>query len=329
MWTYVVRRIVAMVGLLVALSIAVFLMFTALPTNPAALTCGKTCTPQVVHANEVRLGYDKPLAEQYGDFVKGIFVGRDYGTGSAEFHCDAPCLGYSFSRGEDVTSLIESALPVTATEAVGACVLWRLAGTGIGIMAALTRGRWADRLAMGGALVGYSFPTFFIGLVLLYLVVFKFQLMPYPSYTPLSQDPAAWLRSFILPWLTLAAVYAAFYARLTRNLMLDTLHEDFIRTARSKGVSESKVIGRHAVRASMSPVITAAGLDLGQLLGGVVLTETIFGLPGLGKLTLDSVTSSDLPITTAVVLVAGFFVVAANLVVDLLYGVIDPRVRLA
>jgi peptide/nickel transport system permease protein len=329
MWTYVVRRIVAMVGLLVALSIAVFLMFTALPTNPAALTCGKTCTPQVVHANEVRLGYDKPLAEQYGDFVKGIFVGRDYGTGSAEFHCDAPCLGYSFSRGEDVTSLIESALPVTATEAVGACVLWLLAGTGIGIMAALTRGRWADRLAMGGALVGYSFPTFFIGLVLLYLVVFKFQLMPYPSYTPLSQDPAAWLRSFILPWLTLAAVYAAFYARLTRNLMLDTLHEDFIRTARSKGVSESKVIGRHAVRASMSPVITAAGLDLGQLLGGVVLTETIFGLPGLGKLTLDSVTSSDLPITTAVVLVAGFFVVAANLVVDLLYGVIDPRVRLA
>jgi peptide/nickel transport system permease protein len=328
MWTYVVRRLVAMVGLLVALSIAVFLMFTALPTNPAALTCGKTCTPQVVHANEVRLGYDKPLYEQYGDFVQGIFVGRDYGSGSAEFHCDAPCLGYSFSRGEDVTSLIESALPVTATEAVGACVLWLLAGTGIGIMAALTRGRWPDRLAMGGALVGYSFPTFFIGLVLLYLVVFKFELMAYPSYTPWSQDPAAWLRSFILPWLTLAAVYAAFYARLTRNLMLDTLHEDFIRTARSKGVSESKVVGRHAVRAGMSPVITAAGLDLGQLLGGVVLTEAIFGLPGLGKLTLDSVTSSDLPVTAAVVLVAGFFVIAANLVVDLLYGVIDPRVRL-
>ncbi|MCL2782207.1 MAG: ABC transporter permease, partial [Actinomycetia bacterium] len=173
------------------------------------------------------------------------------------------------------------------------------------------------------------FPTFFIGLVLLYLVVFKLKILPYTTYTPFTTDPVLWFRAFTLPWITLAAIYAAFYARLTRNLMLDTLHEDFIRTARAKGVSERSVIGRHAIRAGISPVITAVGMDLGALLGGVVLTETIFGLPGLGKLTLESVTSSDLPVTTAIVLVAGFFVIMANLVVDLLYGVVDPRVSLA
>lgn len=325
---YVVRRFVAMILTLVALSIVVFLLFAALPVNPAALTCGKSCTPQVIHANEVRLGYDKPLYEQYEAFAKGVFVGRTYGSGSATFECPAPCLGYSFNRGENVTDLITSRLPVTAVEAVGACVLWLGAGIVVGTLAALRRGRWEDRVSMGGALIGYSFPTFFIGLVLLYLVVFKVHIMAYPSYTPFADDPIAWVKSFILPWLTLAAVYAAFYARLTRNQMLETLGEDFIRTARAKGLARSKVIGKHALRASMTPIMTATGVDLGQLLGGVVITETIFALPGLGKLALDSVTSSDLPVITAVVLVAGSLIIIANLVVDLLYGVIDPRVRL-
>lgn len=327
MWSYIFGRIGAMILMLVALSVAVFLLFSALPTNPAALTCGKTCTPQVIHANEVRLGYDKPLYKQYGNFIEGIFVGRDYGSGTAKFHCSAPCLGYSFSRGEDVTKLVTSRLPVTAAEALGACALWLSVGTAAGILAALQRGRWPDRLSMGTALVGYSFPTFFIGLVLLYLVIFKFNIMAYPSYTPFADDPTAWLKAFILPWVTLAAVYAAFYARLTRNLMLDTLGEDFIRTARAKGLPERTVIGKHAVRAGLTPILTAAGLDLGQLLGGVVITEQVFGLPGLGNLALDSVLNSDLPVIAGVVLVAGAFVILANLIVDLLYGIVDPRVR--
>lgn len=328
MWAYVVRRIVGMFLTLIALSIVVFLLFAALPTNPAALTCGKSCTPAIIQANEVRLGYDKPLTVQYAVFVKAIFVGREYGSGSAAFECPAPCLGYSFARGEYVTDLIASRLPVTAVEAVGACILWLVVGVSVGIAAALTRGRWPDRSLMGIALVGYSFPTFFIGLVLLYFIVFRTGIMAYPSYTPFSVDPSAWFKSFILPWVTLAAVYAAFYARLTRNQMLDTLGEDYIRTARAKGLPASMVIGKHALRASLTPVMTATGVDLGQLLGGVVITEAIFGLPGLGQLALESVLSSDLPVITAVVLVAAALITIANLVVDLLYGVVDPRVRL-
>ena len=182
---------------------------------------------------------------------------------------------------------------------------------------------------MGLALIGYSFPTFFIGLLLLYFVVFKFNIMAYPAYTPLTEDPVAWVKSFILPWITLATVYAAFYARLTRNQMLDTLGEDYIRTARAKGLPERVVVGKHGLRAGLTPIVTAAGLDLATLLGGVVITESVFGLPGLGQLAISSVLDSDLPLMTAVVLVAAFFVIVLNLVVDLLYAVIDPRVRMA
>ncbi len=328
MGSYIVRRVIGMVLLLIALSMIVFLLFAALPTNPAALTCGKQCTPQVIRANEIRLGYDKPIYVQYGQFVKGVFVGRTYGSGTQTFDCPAPCLGYSFFRSSNVTDLIKARLPVTAVEAIGAFVLWMVAGTLVGIVAALRRGKWQDRLSMALALVGYSFPSFFIGLVLLYFVIFKFQIMEYPSYTPFSTDPVAWVKAFILPWITLALLYAALYARLTRNQMLDTLGEDFIRTARAKGLSERMVVGKHGLRAGLTPIVTAAGLDLAGLLGGAVVTESVFGLPGLGALSLDAVLQSDLPLMTATVLVIASFVVVANLVVDLLYAVIDPRVRL-
>lgn len=328
MGTYIARRLIAMMLLLIALSIIVFLLFAALPTNPAALTCGKQCTPQVIRQNEIRLGYDKPIYVQYGSFMKGIAVGRTFGSGSQTFECPAPCLGYSFFRGANVTDLIKDRLPVTAVEALGAFVLWMVAGVSIGILAALRRGKWQDRLSMALALVGYSFPSFFIGLVLLFFVVFKFKIMAYPAYTPFSSDPGAYLRSFILPWITLAVLYAALYARLTRNQMLDTMGEDFIRTARAKGLTERVVVGKHGLRAGLTPIVTAAGLDLSALLGGAVITEQVFGLPGLGKLTLDAVLQSDLPLMTATVLVIASFIVVANLVVDLLYAVIDPRVRL-
>jgi peptide/nickel transport system permease protein len=182
---------------------------------------------------------------------------------------------------------------------------------------------------MGGALVGYSFPSFFIGLLLLFFIVIKWQLLPYPSYVPPTENPVQFFQTMILPWITLALVFAAFYIRLTRNQMLETLGEDYIRTARAKGLPEKTVIGKHGLRAGLTPIVTAAGLDLAGLLGGAIIIESVFTLPGLGRLAINSVLDADLPVITATVLVAGFFIVVANIIVDLLYAVIDPRVRLS
>ncbi|WP_460445895.1 ABC transporter permease [Angustibacter aerolatus] len=328
MLSYVVRRVVAMLLMLVALSMVVFGLFQVLPADPAALTCGKSCTPVVIAANRRRLGYDRPVTEQYARFVSAIFVGRDYGVGRARFHCDAPCLGHSFARGVDVRPLLVERMGVTAQEAVGGFVLWIAVGVGGGVLAALWHRRWPDRTLMSLSLLGYSFPDFFIGLLLLYFVVFRFHVMSYPAYTPFHEDPAAWLRSMLLPWVTLAVSSAAFYTRLTRTQVLDTMGEDFVRTARSKGLGQGAVIGRHVLRAGLTPVVTAAGIDLAGLLGGVVIAEQVFGLPGLGRLALDSVVTYDLPLIVGTVLLAAAFVIVANLVVDLLYAVLDPRVRL-
>jgi peptide/nickel transport system permease protein len=328
MASYIVRRIVAMLLMLIALSMIVFLLFNALPADPARLTCGKACTPQVIEANRHRLGLDKPLYDQYGAFVKGIFAGRTYGSGTATFDCHKPCLGYSFRRGEQVTDLVTEALPVTVQLALGAFVLWIVGGVSVGIVAALRRGKWQDRTIMGFALIGYSFPSFFIGLLLIFFVQIRWGLVGYEGYVPFFDNPQQWFEGFILPWITLALLYAAFYARLTRNQMLETLGDDYIRTARAKGLRERTVIGRHALRAGLTPIVTAAGLDLAGLLGGAVITEAVFNLPGIGRLSINSVTDSDLPVITATVLIASTFVIVANLVVDVLYAVIDPRVRL-
>jgi peptide/nickel transport system permease protein len=329
MGAYIIRRLIAMAAMLIALSIVVFLLFAALPTEPARLVCGKSCTPQIIKAIDHKFGYDQPLYVQYEDFAKGIFAGRTYGEGKAAFQCDAPCLGYSFLRNEDVTTLIKDSLPITAQLAVGGFILWIIIGVGVGIIAALRRGKWQDRTIMGAALVGYSFPSFFIALLLIFFIQIKFGLLGFHSYVPIWDSPPEWFKTFILPWVAIALLYAAFYSRLTRNQMLETLGEDYIRTARAKGLPERTVIGRHALRAGLSPIVTAAGLDLAGLLGGAIVIEPIFALPGIGRLSLDAVITSDLPVITGTVMVAAFFVIVANLVVDLLYAVIDPRVRLA
>jgi peptide/nickel transport system permease protein len=325
---YVVRRVVIMLGMLVALSMIVFLLFAALPTDPAALTCGKSCTPQIIAANRVRLGLDKPLVVQYLTFVKGIFVGRTYGVGQAQFTCPAPSLGYSFNQGACVTELIKSRLPVTIWLASGAFVLWMFFGILSGIIAALRRGRWQDRTLTGLALIGYSFPSFFIALLLIFFVQIKWQIVPYVAYVPPTEDFFLFLQAMILPWIAVAVLYAAFYTRLTRTQMLETLGEDYIRTARAKGLPERVVIRKHALRAGLTPIVTAAGLDLAGLLGGAIIIESVFNLPGMGQLAVNSVINSDLPVIIGTVLVAAVFILVANLIVDLLYAVIDPRVRL-
>jgi peptide/nickel transport system permease protein len=327
---YIIRRLVAMVLMLIALSMIVFLIFNALPADPARLTCGKACTPQVIEANRARLGLDKPIYEQYWDFAKGIVTGRTYGEGtSVAFECSAPCLGYSFRKGEEVSVLLWDRFPVTAQMALGAFVLWIVVGVSVGIIAALKRGKWQDRTIMGFALIGYSFPSFFIGLLLVFFVQIKWGLIGFEGYVPFYEDPAAWFSGFILPWIALALLYAAFYARLTRNQMLETMGEDYIRTARAKGLRERTVIGKHGLRAGLTPIVTAAGLDLAGLLGGAIVTEQVFALPGVGRLAIEAVTDADLPVITGTVLVAATLIIFANLVVDILYAVIDPRVRLA
>jgi len=329
MGAYIVRRLIAMAAMLIAMSMIVFLLFAVLPADPARLVCGKACTPAIIAAIDHKYGYDDPIVVQYIDFAKGIFQGRTYGTGRAAFECSAPCLGYSFNLNEDVTTLIVNTVPITAQLALGGFVLWLTIGVGVGIIAALRRGKWQDRTIMGLALVGYSFPSFFIALLLVFFVQIKFGLLGFHQYTPFTENPAEWFKSLILPWIAVALLFAAFYSRLTRNQMLETLGEDYIRTARAKGLRERTVIGKHALRAGLTPIVTAAGLDLAGLLGGAIVTEQVFALPGLGRLSVQSVTTSDLPVITGTVLVAAFFVITANLVVDLLYAVIDPRVRLA
>jgi len=326
---YIARRLFTVAWMLVLLSILVFVLFNAVPADPAALTCGKACNEQVIEANRERLGLDKPLTEQYVDWVQGIFVGRTYGSGSAAFECEAPCLGYSFLKREPVTDLLVDRFPVTGSIAIGAVALWLLIGITSGIFAALRRGQWQDKTITAVAMFFYSFPTFFFGLVLLFFVVIRWQLLPYPSWTPFTEDPWRWFQTMILPWLTVALLSAGFYTRLTRSQMLETLGEDYIRTARSKGLRERTVIRKHALRAGLTPIVTATGLDLAFLLGGAIVAEVIFTLPGIGKLFLESATNLDLPVLAATTLIAGVFILFANLVVDLLYGVIDPRVRLS
>ena len=323
-----------MVILLVLLSLAVFFLFNLLPFDPARLTCGKVCTPQLLEANRHRLGLDLPVLTQYFEFVKGIFFGRIYSPETTvPLVCSAPCLGYSFLRNAEVTDLITRALPVTFWLGIGGFVIWMAIGVIGGIVAALRRGKWQDRTLMAVALFGYSMPSFFIGLVLIFFVVLTWHLLDFPSAAAVQAgpfaDPGRFFSTMLLPWIVIAVVNAAFYVRLTRNQVLETFGEDYVRTARAKGLPERTVVVKHALRAGLTPIVTAAGLDIAYLLGGAIITEAIFSLPGMGSLAVGSVVQSDLPVITAITLVAGFFIIFMNLIVDLLYGVLDPRVRLS
>jgi peptide/nickel transport system permease protein len=207
-------------------------------------------------------------------------------------------------------------------------VLWLLIGVSLGMASALKRGTIFDRLAIGVSLVGASLQVYFFGLVLLLIFVYSTGLLPSPSYTPITENPLQWAWGLILPWVTLGFLNSALYARLSRAQMLETLSEDFVRTARAKGLPKTKVYTRHALRAAITPIITIAGLDIGASLGGTVITESIFGLQGLGRTAVDAVAKLNLPIVLATVLLAALFIVVMNIIVDLLYAVVDPRVRL-
>ncbi|MDQ2781096.1 ABC transporter permease [Lapillicoccus sp.] len=337
MFFYIVRRLISVVIMLIVISITTFLIFFASPEDPARLTCAKNCTPAVIEGNRKALGFDKPITVQYASFIKGLFVPRDFPDDPAlkasnpelVVTCSAPCLGYSRFKNQFVTDIIKTGLPVTASIALGAFVLWMVFGIAGGIVAALRRGTWADRLIVGLALIGFSLPSFFIGQILLSFVAIKWQFVPVPEFTALTDNPLLWAQGIFLPSVTLAVIFMASYVRLTRAYMLETMAEDYIRTARAKGVKNFTVIRRHGLRAALTPIVTAAGLDLGGLLGGAIISEQVFNFQGLGWTAIRAITDTDLPVIVGIVIVASFFIVVANLIVDVLYGVIDPRVRLS
>ena len=332
MFAYISRRLAVSLLILLTVSFAVYVIFAFLPFDPAALTCGKNCNdPGIIEANRHRLGYDLPFFTQYFLFLKGLFFGRSFGEGAALINCPAPSLGYSFQKHACVTNLIGEALPVTFSLAIGAIVMWLALGIGLGILAARFRGRIVDQLSTIFVLIGTSLPTFLTGLLLLVFVVIRWHIIPFPSgnYTPFFENPFEWAQILFLPWLTLAFAYAALYTRFVRSSVIDTSNEDYIRTARAKGLSEGVILGKHTLRAALAPIATMAGLDFAGLLGGAILTESVFNLPGLGRLAISAVVKYDLPIIVATTLLAAFIVVVMNLIVDILYAYIDPRVRVA
>ncbi|MGH3612726.1 MAG: ABC transporter permease [Pseudonocardia sp.] len=332
---YIVRRLIAAVILLLIVSAATFAIFFlvprlagATPEDLASRYVGKSADPAQIHEIAVKLGFTDPIWVQYGRFVKGLVAGAEYSTGPTTVQCPAPCFGYSFITQNPVLPDLLDRLPVTMSLAAGAALIWVAAGVSTGVVSALRRGSGFDRAAMGVALAGVSLPIFFTGL--LSLSIFSYTLgitAPGGSYTPIEENPLDWAYSLILPWITLAFLYAAGYARLTRAGMLDTMGEDYIRTARAKGLPERTVVIKHGLRSALTPILTIFGLDLGLLLGGAILTESTFSLPGIGKYSVDAVVNNDLPKVLGVVLVGSIFIVLANLVVDLLYAVVDPRVR--
>ena len=327
---FILRRGIFALLTILLVSVVVYGVFALLPFDPAALTCGQKCTPQVIEANRIKLGFDKPLWEQYWLFLSGIFLGRTYGAGAAEFICPAPSFGYSFNENMCVTDMVKEALPVTINLAIGAFIIWMVVGVGLGLLAAKFRGRYPDTISTIFVLLGTSLPTFVTGLFFLIYVTIKWKIVPLSleGYVSLPDDPVRYFQYFILPWITLAILYAAFYTRFTRATVLETLGEDYIRTARAKGLTERVVLLKHTMRAVLAPITTTAGLDMAGLIGGAIITESIFNLAGLGRMTLEAVYEFDLSVVVATTILAASVVITMNLIVDIAYGYLDPRVRM-
>jgi peptide/nickel transport system permease protein len=318
MTKYIIRRLLWVIVLLFLVSALTFVIFYLLPTaDPAQLRAGRQPTPALVASIRHQLGLDQPWYVQYFRYMKNLVLHFNF--------------GYSYTNNISVRTQIFSRLPATISLALGAAVVWLTIGLTVGTISAVRRRSLFDRGAMGAALVAISAPVYWLGLLALFLFasdIGKIKIFPGAgSYVPLTQDPSKWFTSLIMPWFVLAASFAAIYARLLRANLIEAMSEDYIRTARAKGLPERRVILRHGIRAAITPIVTAAGLDIGVLLGGVILTETVFNIPGIGRLAYDSIINSDLPMIQGTVLIGAFFIVIANLIVDILYAFIDPRVR--
>jgi peptide/nickel transport system permease protein len=318
---FIIRRLLWMVVLLLVISFLTYVIFYTLPAaDPAALRAGRQPSPELLKSIRETLGLDKPWYVQYWKYLQRLV-----------FHFD---FGYSFQNNISVKSQIFERLPVSATLAFGAAVVWLLIGIPVGIISAIRRGTWMDRLAMGGALVAISAPVYWLGLVSLYLFSKDLGKIPifegqgaYPSTGSIFTNPQEVIPALIMPWFVLAASFAAVYARFLRGNLLEVMSEDYIRTARSKGLRERRVVFKHGVRSAITPIVTILGLDLGILLTQAILTETVFNIPGIGRLAFDAIQKSDLPTVQGTVLVGAFAIIFLNLLVDIVYAFLDPRVR--
>jgi peptide/nickel transport system permease protein len=334
---YLIRRVIGAVILLFIVTAVTFSIFFLVPRLGGATAddlagryVGKSAGQEQIHNTAVRLGFTDPLYVQYGRFVKGLVAGEEYNYGSGVEHCPAPCFGYSFLTQQPVWPDLVSRIPVTASLAGGAAFIWLITGVGTGVVSALRRGSALDRSLMSVALAGVSLPIFFTGLLSLSIFSYGLGWTQQGGINPLDEtNPVWWAYDLLLPWITLAFLYAAAYARLTRAGMLETMNEDYVRTARAKGLTERDVVIKHGLRSALTPILTIFGLDLGLLMGGAILTETTFSLPGIGQYAVIALRANDLPKVLGVTLVAAFFIVFANLIVDLLYAVVDPRVRIS
>ncbi len=318
MLRFLIRRTALGAVVLWLISMLVFALFFVAPGDVARTIAGRQATPETVALIQHRLGLDLPIWQQYLGFVGRALRGD---------------LGYDYYHQVPVTTVIATAAPITLSLVVGAAIMWLALGVFNGVMSAIRPRSFVDRALTVFSLFFYSMPSFLLGLLLLYFLYFQLTLagiavFPPGGFEPLSSGVGPWAQHLILPWLTLALVSAAIYTRLTRGSMLDVLGEDYIRTARSKGISERRVIVRHGLRSALTPVVTQFGIDVGALLGGAVITETVFSLPGIGKASIDALTQQNQPVIIATVLLASTAVVIANIIVDVMYAVLDPRVRL-
>jgi peptide/nickel transport system permease protein len=318
---YIARRLVWTLVVVAAVIAITFAVFYLLPAgDPALRFAGKNPNPAELQQIRERLGLDQPWYVQFGRFTQHFFTGDQYGW---------PGLGYTYASGASVKSLIMQRAPRTLFLIAGAAIIWLVLGVSIGVISAVKRRSLVDRSAMGFALVGISTPVFWLGLMALFIFWRQLGWTGGTGYVSPVDSVTGFFSHMILPWIVLALLYAAFYARMTRNNLLETLGEDYIRTARAKGLSERQVIFKHGLRASLTPIVTMFGMDVALLVGGAVITESVFNLQGLGYLAINDALQQDLPVVLGVVLLAAVAVAMANLIVDILYAFIDPRVRYA
>jgi len=316
---YIVRRLLWAAVVVLVVLLLTFAVFYLLPAgDPALRFAGKSPTPESLALIRDRLGLDEPWYRQYGIFVKNFVTGDEYGW---------PGLGYSFTSNVSVLSQVTERAPRTLLLIAGAAIIWLVVGVSIGVLSAVKRQSAADRAAMGFVLIGISSPVFWLGLMALWVFWKKLGWTGGTGYIPLTENPTGFFSHMILPWSVLALLFAAVYARMTRNSLLDTLGEDYIRTARAKGLPERTVIFRHGLRASLAPIITMFGMDVALLVGGAIITESVFNIQGLGWLAIDGTLNQDLPTVVGVVMVGAVAVVVMNLIVDIGYAFLDPRVR--
>jgi peptide/nickel transport system permease protein len=317
---YLARRLFWLVITLLVITAITFVIYFVLPpVSPAVLFAGKEATPQLVATVQHELGLDHPVYIQYLLFLKHLVLGDQFGW---------PGLGFSYVNHSPVRSLLAGRIVVTLVLAAGAALLWLAMGITIGVISAIRQRSVWDRLSLGFAIFFISAPVFWLGLVLLWLFWYKLGIAAGTGYFPPGQyGVLTWLNHMILPWVTLALLYAGWYARMTRGAVLDTLRQDYVRTARAKGLGEARILLRHVLRACITPILTMFGMDLAALVSGTVIVEVVFNISGLGQWVVQSVTSDDIPSVLAVTVLAALAVMVANLIVDILYAYVDPRVR--